>query len=1104
MAYLIQFIHDRGNLARVIAEIQDDLDNDGMGDDWERRVAGDLQTIRDKVLDLDSDGLKNLDEFRWDTDPFDPDSDDDSLMDGPEAAYWDRTADPLFTVSTGLALQDADSKTDSDGDGLVNIHDPDSDNDLLADGEEYYGTYSNNVRTFLEFADSENSGTGDGLTDYQEVRGRNAQRGVADGGYGTLPMDTDSDDDAVTDGEEASRWGEAWNTMFDCDATSNNLRDADSDGDRLNDGVEWDTHGTDPASADTDGDTMDDAYEVRKGFLPASSLDGSNDVDGDGLTSAFEYAFGKSSGYQVCAAGPYLWGFDPQVPDMDGDSLTDGAELDGRHNPYSSPSHYAAYPKSTDAKHSDSDFDSLGDSHEMLALGTNPNDADTDGDGLADGDEAAFGTSPTDADSDNDGLNDGGEQREGTNPNLGDSDGDGAQDGSDSNPRQENIPPSYPGGPSAYVVFREDGYIDVIIEEPNSEEANVAGVQLSGTLTASGPSGSLPSLSFNMEATRGDDGIWGARVGIPPGVSSVTHESIRLLVVDNNGVGWATTGSFGNTLAGPTWDTSPESVKSANDWQTLIEHQSPVNTDPPAAGASMGTAQLVPGPDGTTLYDPEGPIGALAIYRVDPLAFAPVQDIGTPFGEQAVAIAEDGFVWVDPAIEPGLYEQTAFGFKWKAPKYLFSGIQGRTREFLNSAYKTTESALRETQYQSASFILGSDHPAAHGRSSGDFVGGFLLWGDFRDCIVRPAYINPQTDAQKIIDAAITALSCTGLAVDLAQATPGAPAAVAANAAMTLIKLALKKLVRVAAELGVHLVDMIEICARNLDTCLPIGAIAKVAKDDDVARTGLKELVDAVGAEDLARFEKRFPNYSGRLANLQKDFVTRGVPDYTLVMRRSHVGLNGWDADTTLSKILTKYDMAVKTDPARAPQFLADVSKIIEKSAQGKISPAEVQNFIQFGTKEGDNVVQGALKQGDFLEARYATELLDKGTSIDKFAKSYTGETADFYKAGKKTHSAPVDGEYDLLVNSPSGKVRVEVKDKANLDSGDFTQIEKQLAHQKARLGGGHANEYDLVLGKLQREALPTTLGTIEQMAKDYAIKVKVLDRVSGLTHTYGP
>jgi Leucine-rich repeat (LRR) protein len=76
----------------------------------------------------------------------------------------------------------------------------------------------------------------------------------------------------------------------------------------------------------------------------------------------------------------------------------------------------------------DSDLDGLTDLQEQ-ALGTNPNEADTDNDGLSDGEEVnTHSTSPTNSDSDSDGLSDYDEVLIGANPNATDSDLDGLTD----------------------------------------------------------------------------------------------------------------------------------------------------------------------------------------------------------------------------------------------------------------------------------------------------------------------------------------------------------------------------------------------------------------------------------------------------------------------------------------------------------------------------------------------------------------------------------------------------------------------------------------------------------------------------------------------------
>ena len=71
----------------------------------------------------------------------------------------------------------------------------------------------------------------------------------------------------------------------------------------------------------------------------------------------------------------------------------------------------------------------VSDNDELDLYGTDPNDPDTDDDGINDGDEVAAGTNPTNPDSDGDGVADGVETMLGTDPLNADSDNDGFDDG---------------------------------------------------------------------------------------------------------------------------------------------------------------------------------------------------------------------------------------------------------------------------------------------------------------------------------------------------------------------------------------------------------------------------------------------------------------------------------------------------------------------------------------------------------------------------------------------------------------------------------------------------------------------------------------------------
>ncbi|NIB98913.1 calcium-binding protein [Halobacterium sp. R2-5] len=158
------------------------------------------------------------------------------------------------------------------------------------------------------------------------------------------------------------------------------FRDADTDGDELEDGYEVHQFGTDPLDPDTDDDGVRDDEEVRAGTNYAD-----RDTDADSLDDLSEIA-GNTSATKA---------------DADLDGLPDALELE----------------LGTDPNDRDTDGDGLTDLTEYRDTGTDPLDADTDGDGLEDGIELRrYGTDPTARDTDADGVPDGEEVLRGTDP----------------------------------------------------------------------------------------------------------------------------------------------------------------------------------------------------------------------------------------------------------------------------------------------------------------------------------------------------------------------------------------------------------------------------------------------------------------------------------------------------------------------------------------------------------------------------------------------------------------------------------------------------------------------------------------------------------------
>jgi outer membrane protein OmpA-like peptidoglycan-associated protein len=224
------------------------------------------------------------------------------------------------------------------------------------------------------------------------------------------------------------------------------VSEKDTDKDGLSDATEANI-GTNPNNPDSDGDGLNDAEEVNgvdsKSTPLAASMKsdpkdncdpiktGSNcDADGDGLTNAQESDLGTN----------------PNNPDSDGDGVNDKMDecptVKGTEK---------GCPK-VDNSGPDSDKDGLSDAMEAK-LGTNPKNADSDGDGLNDGEEVLgkdqastkltaskksdpkntcdpISTGPT-CDPDNDGLTNAEEAKLGTNPNNADTDGDSVKDKAD-------------------------------------------------------------------------------------------------------------------------------------------------------------------------------------------------------------------------------------------------------------------------------------------------------------------------------------------------------------------------------------------------------------------------------------------------------------------------------------------------------------------------------------------------------------------------------------------------------------------------------------------------------------------------------------------------
>ncbi|MGA1866606.1 MAG: hypothetical protein ACMUFK_03975 [Thermoplasmatota archaeon] len=405
-----------------------DTDGDGMKDGWELETGLNPLNSTDRFKDLDNDGLPNylenafpnLENMWFQTDPKNPDTDGDGMLDGWEAYnakiisqtpaistrddLEDKIADSFRTVFTVTPMI-PDSEEDNDGwwnltesgetiytripDGMTNLeefrgtliytvstnpNEPDTDFDGLMDGEElkqgFFGEligdnyftdpeFASKYYTNATMADSDNDFGGSAeirqvgnvsrsLDDWEETRGRTKEKII-------IANDYDDDGDGYIDEDDGEY------LIFNPTNATNPDTDLDGwmDVDELF-GIDsrllWDQsrYGivrTDPNKKDTDNDQMSDYDELD--WIP---------------------------NYRE-------WITDPNDPDTDNDGMEDGLENTVDFFPFVDRDKNDNFDANGDGDYSDEE---LGDIWCTIDR-TNPTKIDTDFDGLPDGWEYRYG-----------------------------------------------------------------------------------------------------------------------------------------------------------------------------------------------------------------------------------------------------------------------------------------------------------------------------------------------------------------------------------------------------------------------------------------------------------------------------------------------------------------------------------------------------------------------------------------------------------------------------------------------------------------------------------------------------------------------------------------
>jgi hypothetical protein len=415
-----QVTNAQGDLADTTAVVHhiawEDSDGDGLSDDVEDNKDSDKDGVPDyRDLDSDNDGLLDEDEILdVDTDKnangvpdsFDAvvtkgvDNDGDGIDDRFDA---DVPGQPRGVDKNNDGIRDNAPVRDSDGDGLPDYVDLDSDNDAVPDLYEVGGSqYDSNGDGRADGTDAD----GDGLLDVFDPSSDNEALVAKDADEDGVPdtLDLDSDNDGLPDITE--------------DAIG--VPDPDSDG----------LIGTVPFK-DSDNDGLGDAADINSGGKLGVRLDSdfngssdgqSTDRDGDGI-SDLEESVGKTQS---------------QLLDPDGDGQIGTATGPGSQKPNNNgaPATGNVNVPAIAGKDSNGNGISDGIEEQLTRLhipvpASNAQTADFDRDGYPDSMEVRYGGNPLDnaeADRDTDGIPDWVENTDLLLDNQNDTDADGFVD----------------------------------------------------------------------------------------------------------------------------------------------------------------------------------------------------------------------------------------------------------------------------------------------------------------------------------------------------------------------------------------------------------------------------------------------------------------------------------------------------------------------------------------------------------------------------------------------------------------------------------------------------------------------------------------------------
>ena len=327
----------------------------------------------------------------------------------------------------------------------------------ISDGDEGFEAQSWQVTVFAPDEDGDRIPDEDDncLTTPNPDQGDNDEDGDGDA------CDDDDDNDEILDGDDNCPFT-ANTDQLDNDGTEGgDACDDDDDNDFIPDTEDNCPLVTNPDQTDSDengegdacqGDDDRDGIQTEDDNCPEVPNTNQSDIDGDGLGDACD---DDTDGDGLDDEQEEALGTDPNNPDTDGDRLLDGDEVNTH---------------GTDPNARDSDDDGVDDREEIEIHETDPNDPDSDGDTLEDGEEINdLGTDPNNSDTDGDGIDDNEElQSTLTDPTKADSDNGSVDDG------EEIARGTDPNNPGDDIIVEGDDNNDVPAADMDPNEGDEA------------------------------------------------------------------------------------------------------------------------------------------------------------------------------------------------------------------------------------------------------------------------------------------------------------------------------------------------------------------------------------------------------------------------------------------------------------------------------------------------------------------------------------------------------------------------------------------------------------------------------------------------------